>query len=361
MKTLKSLFMLCAGLSFCACSSDNDNVVNQMPEGTGKVVVKILPPASTRALLDATDGQDQETIKLTGTYKITLEAAKGGTTKEIASSSLVADGVEVTFEGVAYPQSVTVKINDDDAVGGYNLYDFEAGELLDPEVAPASIPAYGHADVTTFDVSTQDGVTTYLAEVPMGIPVARLEIGNISLNNNSIFYTLHAAGVYLDNLKGVTSYYYADYGFTTRDEDLEDFRFDGNDDATGTGETYVLGDEVDVDLTTGAVLPEGEKVYAYYFFGVDDKDDNPHFKIYFDESQNEQDVSAVKRWAIIKTFKKNGQEIALQNGGIYRVTAAELLDQNIVGDENNAMEYEVAVEVQEAFWTIYDIDGIWEN
>lgn len=359
MKTLKSLLMLCAGLSFCACSSDNESV--QIPEGTGKVVVKILPPASTRAILDATDGQDLETIKLTGTYQITLEAAKGGTTKEIASSSLLEDEVDVTFEGVAYPQSVTVKINDDTAVGAYVLNDLKTGGLLAPSVLPASIPAYGHADVSTFSMTTQDGVTTYLAEVPMGIPVARLEIGDISLNNNSIFSTLHAAGVYLDNLKDATSYYYDDSGFTTRDEDLVDYRFDGDDDATGTGITYVLGDEADVDLATGGVLPEEEMVYAYYFFGVDDEEDNPHFKIYFDESQNDQDVNAVKRWAIIKTFKRDGQEIALKNGRIYRVTAAQLLDQNIVGDENNAMEYEVAVEVQEAVWTIYDIDGIWEN
>ena len=45
MKTLKSLLMLCAGLSFCACSSDNEP---QFPEGEGMVEVKIVSP-STRA------------------------------------------------------------------------------------------------------------------------------------------------------------------------------------------------------------------------------------------------------------------------------------------------------------------------
>ena len=358
MKTLKSLLMLCAGLSFCACNSDNESV--QIPEGTGKVVVKIVPPASTRTILDATDGQDQETIKLTGTYKITLDAAKGGTSKQISSTALVT-GADVTFDGVAYPKSVTVKINDDNALGIYSLDDLKAGGLLAPTVELASIPAYGFADVNTFGSETVDGVTTFTAEVPMGIPVARIEIGNITLQDNSIFSKLVVGGVYLDNLKDGTRYYYDNDGFTSGDNELVNYRFDGDDDATGTGIQYVLGDESDVDLATGEVLPAQNQVYAYNFFGVNDPEDNPHFKIYFEDSHNDNDASEGKRWAIIKTFKKGNQEIALENGKIYRVLAAELLDQNIVGDENNAMEYAVAVEVEEAVWTINDIDGIWEN
>ena len=36
MKTLKSLLMLCAGLSFCACNSDNEP---QLPEGAAAITI----------------------------------------------------------------------------------------------------------------------------------------------------------------------------------------------------------------------------------------------------------------------------------------------------------------------------------
>ena len=76
MKTLKSLLMLCAGLSFCACGSDNEP---QVLEGTGKVVVKIVAPkTTTRGTADANTTGNDGKINVDGTYTVILSAAKGG-------------------------------------------------------------------------------------------------------------------------------------------------------------------------------------------------------------------------------------------------------------------------------------------
>ena len=65
MKTLKSLLMLCAGLSFCACNSDNEP---QFPEGEGAVTIKIVNP-TTRAI-KPTSGNAEITV--TGDITIKL-------------------------------------------------------------------------------------------------------------------------------------------------------------------------------------------------------------------------------------------------------------------------------------------------
>ena len=182
MKTLKSLLMLCAGLSFCACNSDNDNV---LPEGTGKVVVKIVPP-TTRAEKPFSEGS----VAITGTYDITLLAAKGGDTKED-----VAVGSEIVFPNVVSPTKVIVSLND-----GLKEYTTAIDATLG-NVDPTAAPAYG--ETTTFNTSTDaNSNTIYTATVNMAIPVARLEIGKISFTAaNSVFDVLTVGGVYMDNLR----------------------------------------------------------------------------------------------------------------------------------------------------------------
>ena len=64
---------------------------------------------------------------------------------------------------------------------------------------------------------------------------------------------------------------------------------------------------------------------------------------------------------MITTYKIGGTPIVLENGKIYRVTAAALTDANIVDDEDGAVvDYQVEVTVEEASWTITDVDGIWQ-
>ena len=69
MKLTKSLFMLCAaGLSLCACNSDEN--VNQLPDGVGMVEVKVYSPETKTV----TSGSDGATIVVSGDIIVTLYA-----------------------------------------------------------------------------------------------------------------------------------------------------------------------------------------------------------------------------------------------------------------------------------------------
>lgn len=353
MKTLKSLFMLCAGLSFCACSSDNEP---QLPEGSGKVVVKIVPPASTRTVTTPSEGDNGgNTIAITGKYTVTLDATQGGkTVDEIEPKD--GEAIEIIFENVQYPKSVTVTLNT-----GKESY--AIADLTTIGSLPAnSVPAYGYTPVADFEKVVVDNLTTYTAKVNMCIPVARLEIGNITFTNTDDFFSdLTVGGVYLDKLRPTSIYTYtknaeAFVGATEQG----DYQFEEG--GEGEGGLYKLGDADGTTnlVTPGAVLPASEQVYAYNFFGGTDAANNPKFKIWFSSSQNENDDAAVERWAIMN-FQKNSADIALENGKIYQVESAALEVQNIVGAEENDMQYVVNVQVKEATWTIEEIDGVWEN
>lgn len=356
MKLRKGLFMLCAGLSLCACSSDDGN---QFPEGTGIVEVRIVPPTSGRAITTPSGDGNTTEIKVQGTYQITLDAAKGGGTKEVAWN---ADGLTATFTNVSYPKSVTVTLNDH-AKNEYTLNDLTTIKEIDP----INIPAYGYTE--SFTPSTVDNLTTYTTSVKMAIPVARLEIGNITFNNtNSIFSKLTAAGVYMDNLRESGGTYDAETGVFTNPQYMTfgNYQFGETDDKYGVGEPYILGNADETDLLTAA-MPGNSDVYAFNFYGATQNGSevattNPHFKIFFSATKNSDDAQDIPRYAMITTFKNNSnQEITLENGKIYRVTAAQLEDKNIVVDESNAMEYQVSVTVEEAKWSVADITGIWED
>lgn len=353
MKTLKSLLMLCAGLSFCACGSDNDEI--QLPEGSGKVVVRIVPPASTRVITTPSTGNDGDQIAIEGKYTVTLAATQGGKTVDNIDPK-EGEAIEITFENVQYPKSVTVTLNT-----GKNSY--AIADLATIGSLPAnSVPAYGYTPVADFEKQVVDNLTTYTAKVNMCIPVARLEIGNITFTNTDNFFSdLTVGGVYLDKLRPTSTYTYtknaeAFVGATAQ----EDYQFEEG--GNGEGGLYKLGD---IDGTTNlvtpsAVLPTAGNVYAYNFFGGTDAVNNPKFKIWFSSSENENDDAAVERWAIMN-FQKGGADIALENGKIYKVESAALQVQNIVGAEENDMQYVVNVQVKEATWTIEEIDGVWEN
>ena len=128
MKTLKSLLMLCAGLSFCACSSDNEP---QFPEGEGVVKVRIVAP-QTRAEQTASGAND---ILVTGTYSVILVDSKG------THETTVQGTGTATFDNVAYPKSVTVKLEHDN--GASSKASYELSDLASLQVLPAKIPVYG--------------------------------------------------------------------------------------------------------------------------------------------------------------------------------------------------------------------------
>ena len=380
MKTMRNLFLLCAGLSLFACSSDDDAI--QFPEGTGRVEVTIVPPTIARAITTPTTGNDGSTVTLTGAYTVTLEDATGvldPKTIEIGAASK-----SVTFENVSSPKKVTVSLND-----GQSVYSTSMDATLGDK-AIDQVPAYGETSTfsvisTSTDANTKKTTTTYGASVTMAIPVARLEVGTIKLETDPVqnaFSQLTVAGVYLDNLRSQGGKYVGtSYTYTYDDAPqitLIDYQYGAETNQYGSGIQAVLSDEVGAsyqDFLTSTLPGTSQTVdeevindvYAYNFFGADTEDagqkaNNPSFKIYFSGTKlaTESNLAATPRYAMITEYKKNGSPISLQNGKIYRITDVELLDDNIVPDESGQeVQYNVSVTVTEAFWTIRDITADW--
>lgn len=359
MKLTKSLFMLCAaGLSLCACNSDEKEL---FPEGKAKVEVRIVPPTvATRATQDAlTTGTDGK-LTVTGTYTVVLTDATGDHEETIQAG--VTNKVAL-FENVTSPSKVTVSLNDGEA--SYTTAITTAlGEL------PAeSVPAYG--ETTQFSVkettTSQAGTTTtYLAEVTMAIPFARLEVGPISLKaGEDGFSTLTVGGVYLDDLRDRGGNYNGGKFVCAASNTIE-YQFGATANEFGQGIEAILKDPASSANFLTASLP-ATGVYAYNFFGATSEDVasaglNPTFKIYFDATQikDQEHLAATPRYAMISSYKKGGNPIALQNGKIYQIVDVEILDENIVADEEGAaVEYNVSVEVIEAAWTIEEITADW--
>lgn len=373
MKLTKGLFLLCAGLSLYACSSD-DEVTNQLPEGEGIVEVRIVPPTIARAVTGATTDSDSDNkVTLTGTYKVKLEAVSGGKTIELTPSETLQ---VATFTGVTGPKKVIVTLND--GVADYTNASIDTLNIKSSShITADKVPAYGETIVFNKQstTTTTEGkvTTTYGAEVQMAIPVARLEIGTISLSSEATgFSKLQVGGVYLDKLRSKGSKYSnGKFEEQAMASDTTDYQFSDTENQFGNGVKYVLGDVVtNVDLKTeNAVLPETGKVYAYNFFGATPAESpsasavNPQFKIYFSETKlTEESDSAqtLPRYAMITKYKSGDNDIVLENGKIYRITDVELKDANIVGDEENKeVEYNVEVTVTEAVWEIVSTTGVW--
>lgn len=364
MKLTKSLFMLCAaGLSLCACNSDDKEL---FPEGEGRVEVTIVSP-QTRATTDS-PSELNSIITVTGTYTVTLHAASGVQTKEIADGTKKA-----VFSNVVSPTKVTVKLNE-------GKPSYEASEITNLQQEPTSIPVYGEtSSFGTGPTSVVDGknVTTYTANVTMAIPVARLEIGTIAFDNtNNTFTILEAGGVYLDKLRNNGSIYQSGK-FVEQATGVQDYQF-GTTDQFGKGETAILKDGASVDmLGVGALLPATGKVYAYNFFGATPTTTpltgdaltnalakNPQFKIYFSSSKTSSEANSSPRYAMITKYKSSvdsEQGIVLENGKVYRIVDVTLAEKNVILDEENNTVYEVEVVVEEAKWSVAQTYADWAN
>lgn len=364
MKLRKSLFMLCAaGLSLCACNSDD--IKEQLPEGNGKVEVRIVAPTvDTRATIsNLTTGTDGKLV-LTGEYTVILTDAEGSETKTIEAGSTTKS---VLFENVNSPQKVTVSLR-----SGVNEYTTAIDATLG-NTAAAEVPAYGETTdfVVKSTTTSQSGTTTtYQANVTMAIPVARLEIGNIKLKTGEDdFSTLTVGGVYMDDLRNRGGLYNSATGyFECQAASLKEYQFGANEDQYGLGEEAVLKNSVTADFKTATIPATG--YYAYNFYGAtpgsSDISKNPSFKIFFTETvlTGEEHIAPIPRYAMITKYKaSNAAEapaIALQNGKIYQITEVILVDENLRADEEGQeILYNVEVVVKEAAWTIETIYADW--
>lgn len=367
MKLRKSLFMLCAaGLSLCACNSDD--IKDQMPEGPGMVEVNVINPfATTKAA--ATSGS---TVNIKGTLTVTLTHANGELTQTM---TIGADDATTTktakFWNVVNPRKVTASIN-----GGLASYESVNISNSTMQVAPNVIPAYGETESFSPDGSMnatdddaevtgngyKDGdagksFTKYEAAITMAIPVARLEVGHITHSVHTTpevcaFSELKIVGAYLDKVS-VNGSAYSGGSYAKTTSAVSDYN----------QVSAILKDFLNepADFSSATFYPAEDEVYAFNFFAGSQ---NPIFKVYFSSAKFAEGAQAGQEragWAMITRYKEEGtgNEVTFENGKIYQITDVTLADRNIVGDEENNAIYGVEVTVKEAVWEVVGIEADW--
>lgn len=388
MKTLKSLLMLCAGLSFCACNSDNEP---QLPEGNGMVEVKIVAP-QTRAETDP-DEQDGNTVEVTGDVYVTVKHSGGDWTQKVAAAS---GEQTVKFYGVTSPSNVTVSMNGgkasytfDELVAAQSTVTYDLKDAFGAAANPATetetfdmqavktVPVYGEATPsltgTIEEASNGKQYQMYTATVYLKIPVARLEVSiDRGETASTQFSALTATGAYLDNLYSsigvnytaanqgsypnitpngeATNYYYA-----------TDYHGDGFT-AKGTA-VSPLQAPLNTPFIAGNAATD---VVGFNFYGTP-ANNGPHFKFIFTGATAAQGQTAVPSvmYAKIIDYKEKNNEtsIALNNGEIYQIIGLDVADSNIsmMEDNESDLEFGLTAIVQKANWTIKEINGTWAD
>lgn len=393
MKLTKSLFLAFAGLGLFACSNEDvtDNGGAQF-KGNGAVAVKIVSPdLLTRNAGGATTGDANTSVAITGDLVITLTGktldAEGNPTvpykqsitidAEKLKSASEESATILKFWNIAVPEKLTASIN-----GG--VANYKSVDLSTLQVASANAPAYGETTIFTKSSDTkgqspilgedndtkEDGTEQgaekdddakvyemYEASVTMAIPVARLEVSNITHvkhagteEDQCIYTELKADGAYLDGYTTQGSEYKGT-SFPNSVGIAEDFSFDG---IHGTGDKSGLIDELEEPLSFMAEQTlAGPFTYNFYANGT-----NPVFKLYFGTAKGTNIIEP--RYAMVTKYKDTeGNEVTFQNGHIYRILSATLYDKNIIGDEGGNTLFGVEVTVEEATWTLHTIEADW--
>jgi len=368
MKTLKSLFMLCAGLSFCACSSDNEP---QFPEGTGEVTVKIKAP-STRTLSAATaDG-----TVVNGDIKLVLTHSRGSVEKTISYDEGYSANEEgfvlsqsgsvltATFYGIGTPSKLTASMNEGQP--SYDAIAIDNASAPNMQAAPASIPVYGEtADFQLTNDKIQDGNSKdylkYTAAINLTIPVARLEVQFKSGNLND-FGSVKVVGAYLDDIyykaadDNVTNYYLegdgSDYAFATATDGDERFA------------PLYHKHETALDIyTANTVAPGDDQYYAFNFYPGTEF---PKIKFLLQVTSAVQDTDIpAYQYAIINEYDfSNADSETFEKGSIYIIDNLTLNgnkdNNNIqIDEEGKSIEYALVATVTQASWNAFGIEGSW--
>lgn len=368
MKTLKSLLMLCAGLSFCACSSDNEP---QFPEGTGEVTVKIKAP-STRTLSEATaDG-----TVVNGDIKLVLTHSRGEITKTITYNegysvneddfvvSASNNVVTATFYGIGTPSKLTASMHD--GVNSYAAIAIDNPSAPNMQAVPTAIPVYGETESFTLteDVIEDTQGADYLkytAAIQLEIPVARLEV-NIVSDDLSDYGSVKVIGAYLDDI------YYKAADLTTTNYYLEgdasDYKHATTEDpvTSAYAPLYHKHDEA-LDITTlGTYAPDEDYYYAFNFYP---NGDFPKVKFLLQVSSANGATIPQYQYAIISGYDfTNANSQKFEKGSIYQITGLKLNgnaeNNNIQIDEEGAsIEYALVATVKQASWKAFEITGSW--
>jgi len=373
MKTMRNLFLLCAGLSLFACSSDDD-ATQQFPEGNGEVTVKILNP-SARSIIDAASAGGVVTgdikLKLThgsGVKEVTLSydnstytASDGGTVTIVDE-----DELSYTFTSIGAPSLLEASM-----YGGIADYsnvpidattdNAETTEIVEPNMQAVSseIPVYG--STTDFGSPVKEGeIYKYTASVTMTIPVARMEI-NVSVGDMSQFGSVELLGVYMDKI-------YATGGATGN---ATDYKLPGDLGETANGsdailyDTYlgdnnIYDDDKSIKLTgndAATVLPKTNGYYAYNFYP---NGDNPEFKLLFKVVQKDGEATIpTYQYAILNSYKIGDVAVTFEKQKIYKINVT-LNDDNIQIDESGtAITYSLVATITQASWEVKTVTGGW--
>lgn len=407
---LNKFFMLgMVGLAFAACSNEEDAV--SFPDGGGAVTVKLVNPSVlTKTVTDPTEGNGNVTI--TGDITISLYDNQTDNVSQTMTlhSTSITNATELTFWNVTSPKKITVSIN-----GGTNSYTGISIEGLQDD--PANIPAYGQTEHFTLTETmdspnpdnaynadqkkgTESGAKSgdenkkyqiYTAKVTMAIPVARLEVSGIkhkghpqtASGDDCEYAKLTIKGVYMDNLYTLGGEYSENYDANATDfynsifgngTSIQDYCWEANK-GLGTGLTAILKDEITANDEPGEDFLEENaswpvdaadgtpQAFAYNFYPASGIENMPKFKIYFDTSVSSDPANPkpAPRFAMITKYKKeNGEDLtAFEPGKIYRITNAELVDGNIIGDEGGNTLYGVEVTVKQAEWSVVKITADW--
>lgn len=418
MKMNKWFMLGMVGLAFTACS--NEEEVASFPDGGGAVSVRLVNPGVlTKGLANPVDGAS---VAVTGTIKIDLYDNQTSTVSQTMSfnASAITDETVLTFWNVQAPKKIAVSINN--GVANYSSVAIN-GLQTAPASIPAygettkftltgdmKSPNLDNDHEATGGNKQEQGANEgddkklyqiYTAKVTMAIPVARLEVSGIKHKahpqqtepgtDKCEYTTLTIKGVYMDNLytqggayqennssEGSDGFYNSTFANGTS---LQDYCWDAaieepDDINLGTGITAILRDEITAGIAVGENFLETDaswpkntdedeaQVFAYNFYPASGIDNMPKFKIYFDTSVSSDPTNPkpAPRFAMITKYKKDGKELtAFEPGKIYRITSAELVDGNIIGDEGGNTLYGVEVTVKEAEWSVIDISAEWQQ
>lgn len=363
MRLSKSLLWAFAGLGMFACSSEEVVPEGGDMSGNGVVEVTIMAPNDfTRSVENATQGDNN--VKVKGELTIKLTATEGSGEQTVTLNGTSQQSINVKFWGVKNPQKVEAYINDGEKVTDATSIVNSAAPNM--QALPENIPAYGETSNIKLTGETAVGAEgknyeMYEATVTMSIPVARLEISGITHvdhqgpenggENECKYSELTIDGIYLDKVlatKGAASV--TDYRMPAKDGIAAPILWD----AISTPNDF---------LKPGAVWPAEAttaKAYAYNFYPS--AGEQPIVKIYFAsaKSKDENNPVASPRYAMIKSYKTvGGDDFKFEAGHIYRITKVTLLDKNIIGDEEGNTSYGVDVTVEEAQWTVTDLNPEW--
>lgn len=391
MKFSKGLFLAFAGLGLFACSNEEvtDNGGVQF-KGNGAVTVKIVSPdLLTRNAGEATSGEAGSTVAITGDLVVTLYGKTldtGGNPTVNYQQSITIDANQLTegttlkFWNIAVPERLTASING--GVPDYKEVDLSSSAM---QVSAAKIPAYGETivftkksdtegqnpnltqdndiDHTGTEQGAEEGDDTkvyemYEATVTMAIPVARLEVSNIThvthtgtSDDQCIYTVLKADGAYLDGYTTQGSKY-TDASFPNSEGAAKDFSFDGEH---GTGvESGLIDKFLDAESFMSGNTLSGPFTYNFYANGT-----NPVFKLYFGTAKGTNIIEP--RYAMVTKYldATTNEPVTFENGHIYRILSATLSDKNIIGDEGGNTLFGVEVTVEEATWTLHTITAEW--